>query len=89
MPKVLNTPIANAYKQCGITAEQVAGELGLSISYVYEIAAGKKVPSLQVAAQLSLLLNTPICKLFPQLFARPLDAEYAAPLGEFPVSSVA
>ena len=68
MPRYLTTPFALAYKAKGIKAEEVAKQLGLSRTYIFQIASGQRTPSLKTAARLSVLLDAPVQDLFPDIF---------------------
>lgn len=57
-----------------MSATQVADLLGLSTTHVYDIAAGRKLPSTKVLAELCRVFDMQPQELFPDLFASRKDS---------------
>lgn len=68
VPRELTTPIARAYKEKGLTAEEVAQHANISVSYMYELASGKKTPSLETLSKLCRILEKKPEELYPAFF---------------------
>jgi len=74
MPRELDTPIAHAYRAVGMNAEEVAEQLGISPTYMYEIARQSKLPSVRLLGDLCRVLRKTPQELLPDIF---LPTNYA------------
>lgn len=61
-------PLTRRWKELKMTADEVAEEVGVHRSFVYDVARGVKRPSLKTAAKFSRVLRKPVQELFPDIF---------------------
>lgn len=64
-----SSPIAQAWRELGLTAEEVSNALNVHRSFIYDVAKRIKNPSLETAADLCRVLKKQPHELFPDLFA--------------------
>lgn len=70
MGKLLQTPLARAWRSKGMDAKRFAEACNLSLTYVYDLAAGRRKPSADTLARICLVLDKRPEELFPDIFTR-------------------
>lgn len=68
MARRRKTLLSQLWADLGLTGAEVAHRAGIKQTHLYEVARGVKTPSMEVAAALSEVLQTPVEVLFPHAF---------------------